>query len=217
MKKRMLCFGVAGVVVLSAAYMLVETPSDRLASVQQVGDGKADIIQPVVIADLDRDSDGSDASDVTDVLSRDITAFEARQHFLDGLQSFLDAPDAVPEAERADTADRYRAMVRDHAARDEFSGAEALMLELALLRHQVAEEDYPDSAQALMDAYSDDSQAREATWRAESTHQLAAYKQREREIVDVVRAMDSFPDGMTQGQYLRERLQAERERLAAGE
>ena len=217
MKTRMLGLGMVAVLLLSAAYMLVEAPSDRLAKGRQADNGKGAVVPSAAQPHTRSPAATRDAHRDSDALPREIRQFEARQAFLDGMQSFLDAPEEVPETQRAETADHYRALVRDHAARGEFSGAEALMLELALLRQQVAEDDYPESAQALMDTYSDDSKTREAAWRATSTDQLAVYKQREQAVMEAVREMDSFPDGMTQGQYLRERLQAEREKLAAGE
>lgn len=143
-----------------------------------------------------------------------VARYEARQVFFASLRDFLDDPSHVPADQRAAYAEASADALRDYEERGELSAAEATFLRLALLRHQVSDDEYEAAAAALIEDTAQVSAEREAAWQATQRQQMAAYRERERAVVAEVEAMTSFPDGMTRGQYLRERLQAERERLA---
>ncbi|MBZ2187692.1 hypothetical protein K8B33_01155 [Alcanivorax sp. JB21] len=212
--KKIMLLGTAGVLALGAAITLIDGSIEKESAKESTRHDRNDAVSIAVQTSIPPLAPTPEQHRDNAMLASEITAFEARRDFLDALQSFLEAPETVAEAQRADTAEDYRERVREHAERGEFSAAETLMLELALLRHQVPDDVYEAHAQALIAHYADDSAAREAAWRAQATQTHAAYKERERAVVEEVRAMEHFPDGMTRGQYLRERLQAERERLA---
>ncbi|WP_162925772.1 hypothetical protein [Isoalcanivorax indicus] len=146
-----------------------------------------------------------------------VARYEARQAFFTSLQAFLDDPSLVPPEQRAAYAATRMNALRDYAERGELSAAEVMLLQLALLRHQVEDAEYDAAATALIEDTAQVSAERERVWREEQAVQMAAYRERERAVIEEVEGMTSFPGGMTRGQYLRERLQAEREQLAAEE
>lgn len=156
-----------------------------------------------------------DESTIPDEVPAELVArYEARQAFFASLRDFLNDPSHVPADQRAAYAAARVDALRDYEERGELSAAEATFLRLALLRHQVSDDEYEAAAAALIEDAAQVSAEREAAWQATQRQQMAAYRERERAVVAEVEGMTSFPDGMTRGQYLRERLQAEREQLA---
>jgi len=81
---------------------------------------------------------------------------------------------------------------------------EALSLRLALLKTTAEEFEYPDLAEKLTQEYQDKISAEAPEIDDEKN---ANYKQREREVLLEVQAMSEYPDGMSQSEYLRHRLQ----------
>ncbi|MFQ6312228.1 hypothetical protein [Lysobacter capsici] len=69
--------------------------------------------------------------------------------------------------------------------------------------------------QQLAARYRADAKRREQQWVEQQQHdtRFQAYKQRERVVVAEVLAMQQIPGGVTRDEYLRQRLQAERERV----
>ena len=81
---------------------------------------------------------------------------------------------------------------------------EGLSLRLALLKTTAEESEYPALADELTKEYQDKISA-EAP---EIDHEKnTLYKEREREVLLEVQAMSQYPDGMSQSEYLRHRLQ----------
>ena len=156
----------------------------------------------------------SDTDEIALVPPDALVRHETRQAFIEDLRHFLEQPERVPAAQRREFALSRMDAVRDYAERGEFSAAEAMMVQLELLRHVVPEAEYEEAAQAMIDSAAEQSTAREEAWRFEQERRLQPSRERERAVLDEVESMESVPDGMTRGQDLRQRLQEEREQLA---
>ena len=90
---------------------------------------------------------------------------------------------------------------------------EALSLKLALLKTTTRESEYPALAEELTKEYEESISA----VAPEIDHEKNAnYKQREREVLLEVQAMSQYPDGMSQSEYLRHRLQLLRTEVFEG-
>lgn len=90
---------------------------------------------------------------------------------------------------------------------------EGLALKLAWLeRNSASEAEFDTAAQALMEEYrrNAESSAREYD-PYEDVPGFADYKRAEQRIIERVKGMDSFPDGVTRQEFLRQQLQAARE------
>lgn len=125
---------------------------------------------------------------------------------------FAEAPALEPE-ERAKRALEIEKDIDAHEASSALSAGEAFVLRSALIRETVADPDLRQQQQeALADRYRQDAGRRIASaTRADPEFEL--YKAREAEIVAQVLAMDEIPDGLSRDEYLRRRLQSEREAL----
>jgi hypothetical protein len=94
------------------------------------------------------------------------------------------------------------------------SAGETLLVRAGLIREVVPAGAQQDAQlQALQERYRAETQRRVATARARPDPQFGSYKVRESEIVNEVMAMETIPDGLSRNEYLRRRLQSEREHL----
>lgn len=91
---------------------------------------------------------------------------------------------------------------------------EGLALKLAWLeRNSASEAEFDTAAQELVEEYRRDAESSAREYDPyEDVPGFAEYKQAERRIIEEVREMDSFPEGMSRQQYLRRQLQAAREK-----
>jgi hypothetical protein len=86
-------------------------------------------------------------------------------------------------------------------------GLEALHLKVAWLAlNSSDEDDYRARARSLIDEYAERDRAARAAFDPGAIPGYTDYKVREAEIIAEVNGMDSFPQGQTRQQYLRERL-----------
>lgn len=142
---------------------------------------------------------------------------QARLAFHARTRAFFAQAAALPADERAERAKAIGADVEDYERRGELSAGEALLLKIALIRESVA--DPTRQAQqiaALEDRYRLDTARRQAAYAAQRDPMFELYKLRESAIVTNVMAMSEIPDGLSRDEYLRQRLQSERELLLGG-
>lgn len=86
-------------------------------------------------------------------------------------------------------------------------GFEALHLKLAWLEKQhQSRAEFDAAAQALMEDYRQRAAASGETYRPENIPGYTDYKARELEIIAQVNQMQSFPDGLSRAEYLRQQL-----------
>lgn len=129
-----------------------------------------------------------------------------------------DAP-RLDAAERDRRADRLEQQIRDRERSGELSAGETMMLRTALVQAQSgSSEEEARRMAALVQRYRQDAARREAAWvaRQHADPRMRDYKARERAVVAEVMAMPSIPGGLSRDAYLRQRLQAERERAWGG-
>jgi hypothetical protein len=133
---------------------------------------------------------------------------EARTAFHERVRSFFAQAPILPSEEKQRTARELDAEIVEYERRRELGAAEALTLRLALIRETTQEGEQLERMQALRDSY----RAREPVQQA-ADPMFELYKAREQEIVGHVQSLREIPGGLTREEYLRERLQREREEL----
>ncbi|QQP96428.1 hypothetical protein [Lysobacter enzymogenes] len=142
--------------------------------------------------------------------------FQQRREFQDEAKRFFREAKTLGPAERERRAQALQAQVERYEQADELSAGETMLLRVGLIQATV-----PDEAQqALMvqrlaQRYKAQAQQREQAWAEQQAHdpKFQAYKRSEAQIVADTMKMRQFPDGLTRDEYLRQRLQAERERI----
>lgn len=135
-------------------------------------------------------------------------AFHARTR-----KFFAEAP-AMPAAERAASARVIASDVDRYEGKGELAASEALLLRIALVRESVT--DPAQRAQQIAEieqAYREDTASRQAASAAQRDPMFELYKLRESAIAANVMAMEEIPGGLSRAEYLRQRLQAERQLL----
>lgn len=138
-----------------------------------------------------------------------------------GQQRFeRDARDFVRDAAKLPTAERERraqALETQIEAREqsgELSAGETVLLRAALIEAgSGSEAEQKARLAALAERYRADAARREAAFVAQqqADPRMQRYKAREKAVVAEVMAMTTIPGGLTRDEYLRERLQRERE------
>lgn len=145
-------------------------------------------------------------------------AHRERQRFeQDARDFFARAPSlrAVGRSERADTLTRQ---IDRYEAEGGLSAGEAVLLRTALVKATV---DDParqaEEVAAIADRYRAHADQRMAAFAEQQRNdpRFQSYKAREAQVVAEVMAMPTVPAGLTRDQYLRQRLQEERERAYA--
>lgn len=141
-------------------------------------------------------------------------AWEGRKRFEQEARDFVrDAPN-LSAAERDARARRLESEISDREDSGELSAGESMLLRAAMIEAQAGtDEEQARQLAGLVQHYRDDAAQREAAWlaRQQRDPNMRRYKTREHAVVAEVMAMDTFPGGMTRDQYLRQRLQQERE------
>lgn len=147
--------------------------------------------------------------------SPQVRHWQEQQRFSHEARDFLRTVATLPAVERAQRADALEAQVTERERTRELSAGEAMLLRVALVQAMPGS----DAEQArrlatLAEAYRKDAERREAAWtaRQRADPRMQRYKARERIVVAEVMAMETIPGGLTRDQYLRQRLQQERER-----
>ena len=148
-----------------------------------------------------------------------LAAQEARRRFEARLRDFLAHAGALDAAERARIAAELDAQVEAEELASRLSADEARLLRLALIERGVADPaERLRRSEALAEAYRLEAERRRRAFEAAQARDPAfsAYKAREAQVVAEVGAMRTIPGGLSRDEYLRQRLQAERERAYAG-
>lgn len=141
---------------------------------------------------------------------REHLAFERR------IKDFLGNAPRHGAVERSEQARTFALAVDDHERAGQMSAGEAFVLHAALIKAGTADE--AESRQRLahlVERYRTGAVQREAAWESKLQRdpKFRDYKSRERDIVAEVTAMREIPGGLTRDEYLRQRLQHERERV----
>ncbi len=145
-------------------------------------------------------------------------AHRERQRFEADAKDFFARAPSLRAVERSERADALSRQIDRYEAEDGLSAGEAVLLRTALIKATV--DDPAEQAAAVAEmadryrAHADQRMAAFATQQA-SDPRFQSYKAREAQVVSEVMAMTSIPAGLTRDQYLRQRLQEERERAYA--
>lgn len=141
-------------------------------------------------------------------------AWQERKRFEQDALDFVREAQTLSTAERDVRARELEAEVRRREAAGELSAGESMLLRAAMIEAQAGtSEEQARRLAELVEHYREDAAQREAAWIARQRRdpRMRQYKSREQAVVAEVMAMDAFPGGMTRDQYLRQRLQEERE------
>lgn len=142
---------------------------------------------------------------------------EERLAFHARVRGFFAQAPAMSAADRAREAKAIGAAVAEYESRGELSAGEALLLKSALIRESVTDPAaQADQIAALERSYRVDSDRRREAWESRRDPMFELYKLREAAIVTNVMAMTEIPGGLSRDEYLRQKLQEERELLLEG-
>jgi hypothetical protein len=145
-------------------------------------------------------------------------AYRDRQHFEADAKDFFAHAAAMRTVERSERAVALTRQIDAYEAVGGLSAGEAVLLRTAVVRATI---DDParqaEEVAAIADRYRTHADRRMAAFAAQQANdpRFQAYKAREAQVVAEVMAMTSVPAGLTRDQYLRQRLQQERERAYA--
>jgi hypothetical protein len=141
-------------------------------------------------------------------------SYEARREFHQRVRAYFVDPSSMPEPQRRAQAEALEDDVIRYESRGELSADEAQLLRVELARTSVTDAAERDVLIAnIRREYQEATQARLAQWESQRDPNFEVYKVREAEIVAGVMQMQQIPDGLSRDEYLRRRLQQERERL----
>ena len=130
-----------------------------------------------------------------------------RLDFEEELHTFFANADGLSSEERAAEAAMLEQRLAEYQRKGQVSAAESLMVRIAMTKLTIEDEAAQKRAlQGLIDQQNDAAQARKEAWLAKPRPEFEAYKQREKQIVKEVMAMEKVPAGLTRNEYLRQRL-----------
>ena len=136
---------------------------------------------------------------------------EQRLAFHQAYRSFVSGAAELSPVQRESQAQALREQIETYEQRSELAMSESLLLQLGLIQLTTGDEQaQKDQAAALVARYKAISAEREAK-AATPSAEFRRYKADEKRIVEEVLSMDSFPDGLSRDEYLRQRLQQARE------
>lgn len=145
-------------------------------------------------------------------------AHRERQRFETDAKDFFARAPSLRAVERSERADALTRQIDRYEAAGGLSAGEAVLLRTALIKATVDDPAEQAAAVAEMaDRYRAHADQRMAAFAAQQATdpRFQSYKTREAQVVSEVMAMTSIPAGLTRDQYLRQRLQEERERAYA--
>lgn len=169
----------------------------------------------------------SSSMDAADTVSSPLASLQAtpqarqhreRQRFEADAKDFFARAASLRAVERSERADALTRQIDRYEAEGGLSAGEAVLLRTALVKATV---DDParqaEEVAAIADRYRAHADQRMAAFAAQQRNdpRFQAYKAREAQVVSEVMAATSIPAGLTRDQYLRQRLQQERERAYA--
>lgn len=132
----------------------------------------------------------------------------------DSVRTYFDSYENLSAEERQQLAQKIEAQLDRQEAEEKIIPLEALSLRLALLKTNSSDADYPELARQLTEKYQASIAATEPEF---DTIRADRYKEEERKILREVQAMSQYPNGMSQSQYLRQRLNEAREEIYTDE
>ncbi|WP_082607340.1 hypothetical protein [Lysobacter sp. Root983] len=142
-------------------------------------------------------------------------AYRDRQHFRDQAQRYFRDAAALSAAERTRQAQALEQDVDAYERAGELSAGETMLLRVALIQATVPDQaEQMRQVEAMATRYRAIADQRNAQWLAQQRQdqRFQSYKQREAQVVAEVAALIKIPGGLTRDEYLRQRLQTERER-----
>ncbi|MGO1068295.1 hypothetical protein [Lysobacter sp. CA199] len=142
-------------------------------------------------------------------------SYQQRQKFHSDARDFFRVAASLGPVERERRAQTLQSRIDGYEQARELSAGESLMLRIGLIQATVPDEARQKAlVQQLAQRYRADARQREQRWAEQQQNdpRFQNYKQRERIVVEEVMAMTQIPGGVTRDEYLRQRLQAERER-----
>lgn len=145
-------------------------------------------------------------------------AHRERKRFETDAKDFFARAPSLRAVERSERADALTRQIDRYEAAGGLSAGEAVLLRTALIKATVDDPAEQAAAVAeLADRYRAHADQRMAAFAAQQANdpRFQSYKTREAQVVSEVMAMTSIPAGLTRDQYLRQRLQEERERAYA--
>lgn len=143
-------------------------------------------------------------------------AYREREQFENNIKLFLRDAKQLQALERELQAQQLLQKVEHYEKLKQMSAGEAYLLKIAMIKATIFDEQAQQSALIDLAArYKADTERREAAWltQQQQNPQFQAYKARENAIVAEVMAMTQIPGQLTRDEYLRQRLQQERERV----
>ena len=146
--------------------------------------------------------------------NEDDGSYEARLAFHERVRAYFTDPSSIPATQRRAHAEALEDEIIRYESRGELSADEARLLRIELARTSVADAAERDARiAAIRREYEEATQSRLAQWESQRDPNFEVYKVREAQVVAAVMQMDEIPDGLSRDEYLRQRLQQERERL----
>jgi len=137
---------------------------------------------------------------------------DERARFHARAADFLATAPQLDAATRARVAAELDREIEAHERASTLSAGEALVLRAELIRLSVDDELVEaERLTDLTESYRAEAERRSAEWAARDDPQLLDYRAREQQIVEEVTAMSTIPGGLERDEYLRQRLQRERE------
>ena len=193
---------------------LQERGARRDEQPQRVESAQSEV--PALIAPSEQEAVGSELP--RPVRTDDpVRAQEERLAFHARVRSFFAQAPAMDAADRQQAAVSLDAQIVEYERRGELSAGEALLLRSALVRESVDDARARAEQVAALDRqYRAESDRRRGEWAAQRDPMFELYKLREAAIVENVMAMAEIPDGLSRNEYLRRKLQEERELLFDG-
>jgi hypothetical protein len=151
----------------------------------------------------------------TDVRAGDATRdYAERRDFEVRVQAFPAEAASLDAASRQREAQRLEADIDRYERARHLSAGEALLLRIELLRATITDPlEQADAITTLTERYRAQAERRMREHARQPAPALIAYQDRERAIVAEVMALETIPGGLDRDEYLRRRLQEEREYL----
>jgi hypothetical protein len=146
-------------------------------------------------------------------------AWLGQQRFERDARAFVREAKRMPAAERERRAQALETQIAEREKSGELSAGETVLLRAALIEATSGSEaEQKARLAALAERYRADAARREAAFVAQqrADPRMRQYKAREKAVVAEVMAMKAIPGGLTRDEYLRRRLQTERERAFGG-
>lgn len=137
-----------------------------------------------------------------------------QQRFERDARDFVRDASKLPAGERERRAQALETQIEAREQSGELSAGETVLLRAALIEAgSGSEAEQKARLAALAERYRADAARREAAFVAQqqADPRMQRYKAREKAVVAEVMAMTTIPGGLTRDEYLRERLQRERE------